>query len=85
MTFQSFESYHGDYYYVLSGENNVYVQYMNGTGEREPMKVTVNKDENGNPVITATYSFSIGTPPEEPVNAYECSIYNMNTAERTDR
>lgn len=66
MTFQSFESYHGDYYYVLSGENNVYVQYMNGTGEREPMKVTVNKDENGNPVITATYSFSIGTPPEEP-------------------
>ena len=54
MTFQSFESYHGDYYYVLSGENNVYVQYMNGTGEREPMKVTVNKDENGNPVITAT-------------------------------
>lgn len=82
MTFQSFESYHGDYYYVLSGKNNVYVQYMNGTGEREPMKVTVNKDENGNPVITATYSFSIGTPPEEPVNAYECSIYNMNTAER---
>ena len=79
MTFQSFESYHGDYYYVLSGKNNVYVQYMNGTGEREPMKVTVNKDENGNPVITATYSFSIGTPPEEPVNAYECSIYNMNT------
>ncbi len=66
MTFQSFESYHGDYYYVLSGKNNVYVQYMNGTGEREPMKVTVNKDENGNPVITATYSFSIGTPPEEP-------------------
>ena len=52
MTFQSFESYHGDYYYVLSGKNNVYVQYMNGTGEREPMKVTVNKDENGNPVIT---------------------------------
>lgn len=81
MTFQSFESYHGDYYYVLSGKNNVYVQYMNGTGEREPMKVTVNKDENGNPVITATYSFSIGTPPEEPVNAYECSIYNMNTNE----
>lgn len=81
MTFQSFESYHGDYYYVLSGENNVYVEYMNGTGEREPMKVTVNKDENGNPVITATYSFSIGTPPEEPVNTYECSIYNMNTAE----
>jgi len=81
MTFQSFESYHGDYYYVLSGENNVYVQYMNGTGERKPMKVTVNKDENGNPVITATYSFSIGTPPEEPVNTYECSIYNMNTAE----
>lgn len=66
MTFQSFESYHGDYYYVLSGDNNVYVEYMNGTGEREPMKVTVNKDENGNPVITATYSFSIGTPPEEP-------------------
>ena len=66
MTFQSFESYHGDYYYVLSGKNNVYVQYMNGTGEREPMKVTVNKDENGNPVITATYSFSIGTSPEEP-------------------
>lgn len=81
MTFQSFKSYHGDYYYVLSGKNNVYVQYMNGTGEREPMKVTVNKDENGNPVITATYSFSIGTPPEEPVNTYECSIYNMNTAE----
>lgn len=81
MTFQSFGSYHGDYYYVLSGKNNVYVQYMNGTGEREPMKVTVNKDENGNPVITATYSFSIGTPPEEPVNAYECSIYNMNTNE----
>lgn len=81
MTFQSFESYHGDYYYVLSGENKVYVEYMNGTGEREPMKVTVNKDENGNPVITATYSFSIGTPPEEPVNAYECSIYNMNTNE----
>lgn len=83
MTFQSFESYHGDYYYVLSGENNVYVQYMNGTGEREPMKVTVNKDENGNPVITATYSFSIGTPPEEPSQeaTYECSIYNMNTAE----
>lgn len=83
MTFQSFESYHGDYYYVLSGKNNVYVQYMNGTGEREPMKVTVNKDENGNPVITATYSFSIGTPPEEPSQeaTYECSIYNMNTAE----
>ena len=70
MTFQSFESYHGDYYYVLSGENNVYVEYMNGTVEREPMKVTINKDENGNPIITATYSFSIGTPPEEPVNAY---------------
>lgn len=66
VTYRSYDYYYGDYYYVLSGENKVYVEYMNGTGEREPMKVTVNKDENGNPVITATYSFSIGTPPEEP-------------------
>lgn len=83
VTYQSYDYYYGDYYYVLSGENKVYVEYMNGTGEREPMKVTVNKDENGNPVITATYSFLIGTPPEEPSQeaTYKCSIYNMNTAE----
>ena len=89
MTFQSFESYHGDYYYVLSGENNVYVQYMNGTGEREPMKVTVNKDENGNPIITATYSFSIGTPPEEPeipeYVTYELAVYGVEFNYHPDR
>ena len=78
MTFQSFESYHGDYYYVLSGKNNVYVQYMNGTGEREPMKVTVNKDENGNPVITATYSFSIGTPASRLARLRKNQLMPMN-------
>lgn len=85
MTFQSFESYHGDYYYVLSGKNNVYVQYMNSTGEREPMKVTVNKDENGNPVITATYSFSIGTPPEEPSQeaTYEWVLFGCDDSANT--
>ena len=80
VTFQSFESYHGDYYYVLSGNNKVYIDFMNG--QRDSMDVSVSEDANGNTVIIATYSFSIGTPPEEPVNAYECSIYNMNTAER---
>lgn len=63
MTFQSFASYSGDYYYVLSGTNNVYVTV---NGQSDSMDVTVGKDANGNPVITATYSFSIGTPPEEP-------------------
>lgn len=67
MTFRSFEYYHGDYYYVLSGENNVYLDvYSSGQHQRYPMDVTVDTDVNGNPVITATYSFSIGTPPEEP-------------------
>lgn len=80
VTFQSFDSYHGDYYYVLSGNNKVYIDFMNG--QRDSMDVSVSEDANGNTVIIATYSFSIGTPPEEPVNAYECSIYNMNTAER---
>lgn len=80
VTFQSFESYHGDYYYVLSGNNKVYIDFMNG--QRDSMDVSVSEDANGNTVIIATYTFSIGTPPEEPVNAYECSIYNMNTAER---
>ena len=77
VTFQSFESYHGDYYYVLSGNNKVYIDFMNG--QRDSMDVSVSEDANGYTVIIATYSFSIGTPPEEPVNAYECSIYNMNT------
>lgn len=77
VTFQSFDSYHGDYYYVLSGNNKVYIDFMNG--QRDSMDVSVSEDANGNTVIIATYSFSIGTPPEEPVNAYECSIYNMNT------
>lgn len=63
MIFQSFESYHGDYYYVLSGKNNVYVDV---SGQRYPMNVTADTDVNGNPVISAAYSFSIGTPPEEP-------------------
>lgn len=68
MTFRSFEYYHGDYYYVLSGENNVYLDvYSSGQHQRYPMDVTVDTDVNGNPVITATYSFSIGTPPEEPL------------------
>lgn len=66
MTFQSFDSYYGDYYYVLSETNKVYVDFVGVNGQRYPMNVTVDKDANDNPVITATYSFSIGTPPEEP-------------------
>ena len=77
MTFRSFEYYHGDYYYVLSGENNVYLDvYSSGQHQRYPMDVTVDTDVNGNPVITATYSFSIDTPPEEPSQetSYELAL-----------
>lgn len=47
-------------------------------GQRYPMNVTVDKDANDNPVITATYSFSIGTPPEEPSQeaSYEVALLN---------
>ena len=78
MTFQSFDSYYGDYYYVLSETNKVYVDFVGVNGQRYPMNVTVDKDANDNPVITATYSFSIGTPPEEPSQeaSYEVALLN---------
>lgn len=62
MTFQSWDSYDEDYYYVLSGENNVYV---NHNGNSFPMNVTVDEDVDGNPVITATFNFTIGIAPED--------------------
>ena len=76
MTFQSFASYSGDYYYVLSGTNNVYVTV---NGQRDSMDVTVGEDANGNPVITATYNFSIGTPQEvEPAKIELDTVYNIS-------
>lgn len=76
MTFQSFASYSGDYYYVLSGRNNVYVTV---NGQRDSMDVTVGEDANGNPVITATYNFSIGTPQEvEPEKIELDTVYNIS-------
>ena len=76
MTFQSFASYSGDYYYVLSGTNNVYVTV---DGQRDSMDVTVGEDANGNPVITATYNFSIGTPQEvEPAKIELDTVYNIS-------
>lgn len=76
MTFQSFASYSGDYYYVLSRTNNVYVTV---NGQRDSMDVTVGEDANGNPVITATYNFSIGTPQEvEPAKIELDTVYNIS-------
>lgn len=74
MTFQSWDSYHGDYYYVLSGENNV-------KGNRFPMNVTVDEDANGNPVITATFNFTIGIAPED--TTYEWVLSRWDDFENT--
>lgn len=85
-TFRSYESYYGDYYYVLSGNNNVYITMG---GQKYPTDVSVDEDVNGNPVIRATYSFSIGTPPEEPEIpedvTYELAVYGIEFNYRPDR
>ena len=78
MTFQSWDSYHGDYYYVLSGETNVYVDVK---GNRFPMNVTVDEDANGNPVITATFNFTIGIAPED--TTYEWVLSRWDDSENT--
>lgn len=84
MTFQSWDSYRGDYYYVLSGTNNVYVDSFNPisqTFKRFPMNVTVDEDANGNPVITATHNFTIGIAPED--TTYEWVLSRWDDSENT--
>lgn len=83
MTFQSFDYYYGDYYYVLSGDNEVYADIFNSDDQswsRNALKTTAGTDVNGNPVIAATYSFSIGTPPD---STYEWVLSRWDDPENT--